>query len=262
MPDPGSLPASPATDTPDCHTARVRRYLIACGMATMLFTIGVIAWFFFFSNTATPIDPAGLTVPDGGGEPGDPGVYRYTTEGFEEIDALAGARHDYPAESFLTITAGECGPRVRWDVLAERWVEWHHCGPGAAITHTLTFHKWFGVDDLEDEECDPALPLAPTAATTVSCAAGDTIETYRIEPRGAESLTVGGVAVTVDRFEVTSELTGGTTGWSRVELWVLPGTVLVVRAEAERQTVSASPIGDVAYTEVYRLELASLQPEG
>src|SRR3989304_5823376 len=41
--------------------------------------------------------------------------------GSDTAAAVRGARHVYPAETFLTITAAGCGAAARWDALAERW---------------------------------------------------------------------------------------------------------------------------------------------
>ena len=76
------------------------------------------------ATTATPVDGTGFDV---GTAPGDPGLYVYATLGFEEIDALGGARHDYPSETFITIQPGRVrqpGPldRSRRALVRERSV--------------------------------------------------------------------------------------------------------------------------------------------
>lgn len=45
----------------------------------------------------------------------EPGVYLYESSGFDSVDALTGARHDYPAQTTVTITTEGCGVRVRWE---------------------------------------------------------------------------------------------------------------------------------------------------
>jgi hypothetical protein len=57
-------------------------------------------------------------------------------------------------------------------------------------------------------------------------------------------------------------LTGGSTGSSQVDLWVLPDTVIVVKTVVERHTTTPSRVGDVHYDEIYTLVLASLEPTG
>jgi hypothetical protein len=54
----------------------------------------------------------------------EPGVYVYASRGFDSVDALTGARHDYPAQTTVTVTTEGCGVRVRWNTVRERWDEW------------------------------------------------------------------------------------------------------------------------------------------
>ncbi|MBI5158111.1 MAG: hypothetical protein HZA58_08910 [Acidimicrobiia bacterium] len=238
----------------------MRRLWLIVGIVGALAVAAVITYLLALRDTATPVDPTDLTVVEAGSAPGDPGVYRYATTGFEEVDALAGARHDYPTETYLTIGAGPCGTMARWDALVERWVEWDHCGPAFAVTGTRGYHEWFGVPDLEHESCPEPLPLVPDAAVSVAGVTGDTTETYTITPLGAEDLVEAGATVTTDHVRVSSVLSGATSGAANVEVWVLPGTVLVVRTTVDRHTTSPSRIGDVHYDEIYTLMLVSLTP--
>jgi len=77
------------------------------------------------------------------------GVYVYDTKGFEQTNALGGARHDYPAESTITVQHGGCGWTTRWQPLQERWEQWqflrcrrrrrdHHQPPEQCITSSST----------------------------------------------------------------------------------------------------------------------------
>lgn len=226
----------------------MRRVLIVAGIVVVAALVALVVYLLAFRDTATPVDPTDLRGAE---------VYPYLTTGYEEIDALSGARHDYPALTYLLVTDGSCGPVVRWEALAERWVEWEHCGPDDAATGTRSYHEWFGVPDLEVEVCPEPMPLVPSDVVTVACVTGDTTETYTITPMGSKAILLGGEEVVVDHVVVTSVLTGGTTGGSRVDLWVLPGTVLVVRTEVDRHTVSPSRVGDVRYDEVYTLVMES-----
>jgi hypothetical protein len=238
----------------------MRRALIVIGALGLLVLGGWVTYLLAFRDTATPVDRADLTVATSGSAPGDPGVYVYGSSGYEAIDALTGARHDYPAETYLTITDGPCGPAVRWDALAERWISWDHCGPDLAVTRMQGLHQWFGVPDLEDEVCSNPLPLVPAAESTVACVAGATTETYRVTPLGPEPVLIGGEEVIADHVRIISELSGGSTGSSEADLWVYPGTVLVVKTTVERHTVTPSRVGDVHYDEEYTLLLKSMEP--
>jgi len=238
----------------------MRRGLIALGALSVLLAAGAIAYILLFSNTATPVDRSVVTAAVVGSEPGDPGIYAYETTGYEAVDALTGGRHEYPVATYLTISLGECGPVVRWDALAERWDEWEHCGPDGAITLSRNYHDWFGVPNLDEQVCAAPLPLVPSAQMTVACTTGDITETYQVTPMGEATVTVDGVAVATDWVRVVSELTGATTGDAQADLWVLPGSVLVVKMVVVRHNSTETPIGSVAYEEAYTVTLASLDP--
>ena len=238
----------------------MRRFWLFFGTIVVLGAAAVITYVLVFRDTATPVDPTDLTATTSGSAAA--AIYIYDTTGYEAVDALSGARHDYPAQTYLTISDGPCGPIARWDALAERWVDWEHCGPNHAITASHGYHEWFGVPNLEDEVCPEPMPLVPEATFVVACVTGDTTETYTLTPLGREAVVIGGSEVSSDHVHITSELTGGSTGSSQVDLWVLPDTVIVVKTVVERHTTTPSRVGDVHYDEIYTLVLASLEPTG
>lgn len=230
-------------------------------------TIGLVvaAGWLIFRDTTTPVGADVVRSQfDGevGSYPGEPGVYRYRTTGFEQVDALSGGRHEYPAETFMTITLSECGPVVRWDALAERWIDWEHCGSNLAVTVSSTYHEWFGIPDLEEEICVEPRPIAGAAGdlTTTICSTPGTVETYETTIVGQEVLEVGGVPIETTHLRRTSSLTSRSTGTAVVEVWRVSGTALMVRMEVSRSSVTPSAIGDVTYVEEFTLNLIGLTP--
>ena len=110
-------------------------WIILGGLLVVVLGVTVV-----LRDTSTPIDvenAEGSFQGVVGDAPGQPGVYAYLTVGHEEIDALAGARHDYPEVTYIIITAEACGPSARWQPLQERSIEWRHCGPDLAVTDTV-----------------------------------------------------------------------------------------------------------------------------
>ena len=94
----------------------------------------------------------------------EPGVYRYATTGWEDIDALNGARHDYPAETAITVTAEGCGVRLRWDALRERRDEWRLCPTEEGIElqpDAIQYHEFFQQPQLEHLDCDRSVVVVP-----------------------------------------------------------------------------------------------------
>lgn len=203
-----------------------------------------------------------------GDRPGDPGLYVYSTTGFEEIDALGGARHDYPAETFLTIQPGGCGTVQRWTALEERWDEVELCpgDGGFAVAARRAFHRWFGQSDLQASTCTPADAVAiPTVAAgrwAHGCSNETRSWTYTIEIVGTENIVVGGEPAAAVRVRETAGVLGETVGSSRTDTWYLEGTALVLRREVTRSNVSDSAIGPVTYHEEYAIELIGLAPSG
>ena len=227
-------------------------------------------WSMFFRDTTTPVqreDIVATTAP-GQAAPGSPGVYRFVASGFEEIDALGGARHEYPAETFVTIEATDCGYLVRWDALVERWTEWELCttGDGFELASLTSFHRWFGQSNLEPYSCDPGALLIPTDAaagvSTFACTLDSTVETYTREVVATETIEVAGTPATAIHVRLHSEIEGTTNGTAVLDLWWLEGEPLPVRFLIERDNVTEAAVGAVAYTERFEITAASLFPEG
>ena len=135
------------------------RWILALGgLATGL--IVVVGWLMFRDTTtcvAARVARAHSTVRLDHAR-GVPGAYRHRPGGFEEVDALSGGRHEYPAETFMTIALSECGSVVRWSGdsvgCSRRALDLlEHCGSNLAVTASSTCHEWFGVANLEEEIC-------------------------------------------------------------------------------------------------------------
>jgi len=241
------------------------KWLLVMGVV-VIGAIAAVGWW-VLRDTTTPV---AIDVVQGefggaaGSSAGDPGIYRYRTSGFEEIDALSGARHEYPDETFMTISVGECGPVVRWDALEERWIDWDHCGPDLAVSASATYHEWFGIPDLENETCADPRPIAGIAGeiTTTVCEAEGILETYETTIMGQETLDVAGVPIETTHLRRTSSLSGGSTGDAEVDVWRANGTALVVRMEVVRRSATPSAVGDVTYSEEFVLDLIGLAPGG
>ncbi len=206
--------------------------------------------------------PAGVTEPQGSD---DVVVYAYTMSGHEEIDALAGARHDYPAETYLTVQEGGCGQVWRWQAIEERWSSWEVCDPQAVTVAGFdSFNRWFGVDDLQQYRCDPPAPYLPPAADTTSwtftCATEDITQETTAEVVGLETLDIGGEDVATLHVHYTDTLTSSSTGGSETDRWFRLDDPLVVKETGSTSSASSSPIGTVNYAEEYEITLEALEP--
>lgn len=242
----------------------MKRWWILGGIILVAVAAAML-WFVFLEDTATPIT-AGDVRFEGtvGDQPGDPGIYLYETSGFEEVDALGGARHDYPAETYFVIEDGPCGPVTRWQALTERWEEWEHCGPDLAVTTDTSYHEWFSIPDTGVASCSEEAIFPPPGVTTWTSVCvregGRILRTSTLV--GTETLVIDGVEVETIHIRTTEVTEGRTVGASTIETWRLPGTPLVVRRQTEESSDTTSRIGDIHYVEQATMQVRSLYPTG
>lgn len=196
-----------------------------------------------------------------------PGVYRYGSSGFEEIDALSGARHDYPAETTITVSVAGCGVRLRWDVLRERREEWSICGTPEGIVlqpDAVQYHEFFQQGEEEAVTCTSnvlLVPADPTAMPTTdqSCRISDDPWRPRWEVRERSTRTVDGVEITVTHVRMIID--DDDEFWEHTTIdWMLAQDGLPIEVTAVKESNSPSPIGDVVYNEQFHVELLSLDP--
>ena len=196
-----------------------------------------------------------------------PGVYRYVTKGFEEVDALGGARHDYPDETTITVISAGCGVHLRWDVLRERRDEWTICGTADGVVlqpDGVQYHEFFQQPDEEPITCTSTVlvvPVDPAAMPTTdqSCLLGDDPWRPSWEVLEHGTRTVEGTDVGVTHVRMT--ISDGDEHWEHTTIdWFLAPDGLPVEATGTKESSSPSPIGDVIYTEQFHLQLVSLVP--
>ena len=205
----------------------------------------------------------------------DPGVYRYATYGTESVDALGGASHAYPAETFLSVTVSpdpsdDC-VRLRWDLLEERRDEWDLCADRDGIwlgADTVDWHAFFGQGELVTTDCTaPALVVPAGAAaddattvplepTPMSCTRRDGSWDHQWQVLGAEILEVGGASVAVVHTRQSVSLETETT----LVDWWMTAEGLPVRMTSTKRSSSETIAGTIVYTETYTAELMSLTP--
>jgi hypothetical protein len=216
------------------------------------------------ATSATPVAPT--TAPPALPAPG---VYVYATTGGEEVDALGGTSHHYPAETTITVRPAGCGVALLWIALEERSEEWELCaGEDGALYTTWykAYHRFFGQEDRRRYDCpEGAAILRPATAGTrwqATCTSGELTEVTRTEVVGREPLVVGARAVDSVHLALDVELHGddGTTGTAEADLWLHAQTGLPLRRVERVSTTSPQVVGDVHYEERYELVLTSLDP--
>jgi hypothetical protein len=245
---------------------RARRWWIVAGVGLALVVVVGSGVIFAFRDTATPSDEADVVAGMGtlvvGTEPGDPGLYVYATTGYETTDALGGGRHEYPAETYLTLQPGGCGSIVRWHALKERTMEWEYCEGIPLPVRWIDYHRWFGVVEEGVFGCARRPDSMPGVGESWStaCSSNDTTKDDVWEVFGREDVAVGGELLPTVHVRRSSQSSGKTVGPLVVDTWYLEGTVLPVRRELLSDTVTSSPIGAVHYHEEYTIELITPFP--
>jgi hypothetical protein len=195
------------------------------------------------------------------------GVYVYTTTGFENVDALAGARHPYPAQTTITVTQEGCGLRTVWRPLEQRTDDGITCIQGDRLlaARFVTAHEFFQKKDRRDFRCAAAtllMPVRPAAGQTwtMHCRSEDTTSVSRGQVIGIEDLDIGGRMVSTVHVRLVSTLRGGSNGTRTADAWLLPSNGLMVRTIARARISARSVLGNVHYAEDYEMNLTSLEP--
>jgi hypothetical protein len=194
-------------------------------------------------------------------------VYRYATNGREEIDAVGGARHEYPSETTITVTPAGCGVRLQWDALRERRETWALCiGTGGIELQpeAVQYHEFFSQPQEHAVECDRSAVLVPAGvdaapATSLRCTVDGEPWFPTWEVQEQTSREVAGQDVQVVHVQMT--VRDDDDDWETTTIdWFLASTGLPVEVRAETGSKTPTLVGDVTYLEQYDLSLVSLVP--
>jgi hypothetical protein len=203
-----------------------------------------------------------------GGGPGEPalGVYRYDTSGSESMkSAILGATHDYGGVSTITLSAGVCGEREQWQVLAERWTEAETCAPhGERLAALTEFHEFFGFGQEEEFRCDGEAPTGPRSLRDGAhfsnlCKSDGSSISSSSRIVGTDRVSVGGETFDTLHIESRSVLKGDTSGTAKREEWRRRSDGVLLRRSAESDA-DTSAGGGSHYTERYTIRLLSATP--
>jgi hypothetical protein len=198
----------------------------------------------------------------------DEGVYTYATEGWETV-SMAGARHDYPSETFSAVRhIGGC----RWET-DHRFLEEHrerkeYCSDGSALL-ALGFDSYitfFGQTAESHGRCDPPqvsahLPADPGQRYTSTCAGDGWTSQAIVTFIGRESVEVAGQAVEALHYTQETTLQGSNRGESHMDVWYHPATGLPLKVIRRTQSWAQAFGGEVEYNEDVQFTVTSLEPQ-
>ncbi|HKB50968.1 MAG TPA: hypothetical protein VKC63_06020 [Solirubrobacterales bacterium] len=195
------------------------------------------------------------------------GVYRYATRGSETVKGAAfGATHDYDGVSTIVLSAGRCGARERWQVLAGRWSEGEACPVknGETSTTVTEFHEFFGSGQEDSFHChgisaSGTSTLRAGARFSSVCKSEDSSISTASRVVGVERVAVGAESFDAIRVESRSTLGGKTSGSAKREEWRRRSDGLLLRRSAESEA-DTSAGGGSHYSERYTLQLLSTKP--
>ncbi len=185
-----------------------RRWILFGGLIVATLAVAAGIALLAFRDRARPVTAAYVADLSPGAE-----LYVYDTTGFQEVTALGGARHDYPAETYVTATPGGCGTIVRWQALRERWWEREMCPGNPSPAAYQDFNEWYGVPELGVFGCRLAggAPSYETGSSwSTECTSSDTAEVFRFLVTGTETIVVGGQQVDTVHVRIVSETSGKT----------------------------------------------------
>ena len=198
----------------------------------------------------------------------EPGIYRYTTSGSEDVDALGGTAHTYPAETTITVVARGCGVDVRWVALRERRDEWGLCATAEGIElqpEGVQYHEFYGQPNEEVVSCHRPVVVVPANAATADLAqsqsctlGGDTwLPLWEVLERTTRWID----GAEIDVQHVRMSIDDNDEYWEHTVVdWYLADSGLPVEVHCTKESRSPSPIGAVVYHEQFNLEVVSLVP--
>jgi len=283
-------PWEATVESPVREKVRLWRWLSLLAVAVL--PIGFIGWHLLLRNTTTPIDVAAAVESFGGSGAAAPtsasqgapqtsatgsagaapvsGVYVYDTTGSEGVDALAGARHKYPAVTTITVEPAGCGTLYRWLPLKERREEWTLCrqDSGLVLVEYNAFHRFFGQDSWLEYTCkEEAVLVAGVSGTnatrTATCTTGIEREVLVITEAPGASVEIGGKPVDAVKVKIAVALSASddnVNGNGITTIWFDMETGLILKWVQSEISTANSPIGEVDYDETFELVLQSLEP--
>lgn len=216
---------------------------------------------------AAPASGAPAAPSPGGLPPPAEGVYPQRTQGYESTDALGGSRHDYPAETSVTVRRSGCGVVERWQPLEERYDESELCSQGETVSIFVfrKYNEFFQRSQLQVYNCPGGAKVfdrtqTPGASWTWRCNSDSAQIDSVVTVVGHEVVTVGGQRVEAVRMRYDSKISGSTRGTQLQERLLARDTGYVISVKSDVEVRTQSPFGEVGYEEHFVIESKSMTP--
>lgn len=258
---------------------RYRTFLFIGVVVIAAAAIAAVLWTRAGADETTKVDVAkvaaearkdrGATKERAGLRP-EPGTYRYAVDGYDEVSALGGSKHEYDSEvpAIVELRSG-CEWTIEFLYAEERRVKSTFCttAEGTRMLQTANTVEFFGVGQTDLQKCDARAWITTAAGTpgtkqNFTCKNDDrSVAHASVVAGSAGAPKLDGVAAG-DLIHVRDEftITGNTTGTTSNDAWYLASGLPVAFTE-KSTTRSKSPLGDTDYIIDSKVELVSTKPE-
>ena len=204
------------------------------------------------------------------GDRPEPGTYAYTGRGSEQVSALGGSEHRFPAKIAVVVQLDpddDCAWKATVVYVKEHIEERRYCTQDGTVVDRGFIRKIEFFNQLQTVEytCDDvAERLRTTAASgdtwNWTCTQGTKARSdYTATALGTETLTIGGEPVKTWHTRVVSKQSGDTNGGDTSEFW-LAESGLIVKYTAKLEVTTKSVLGDTTFNEDIAYTLDSLVP--
>jgi hypothetical protein len=194
------------------------------------------------------------------------GVYSYDTKGYQSTDALSGQRHDYPAETTITLRKGDKGWLSRWQPLEERWEETliAEDTTGARMLRYTMYHEFFQRGVTEVFECDGYVEKIGAKvgdSWPVRCTSEQSKVDIKVTFASIDAVKVGDDTVKAKRIVYDATVSGTNKGKMLQQRWLTEDPRGMVRMSQKADLDVDSPFGAVGYKEDFEINLQSFEPQ-
>lgn len=223
---------------------------------------------------------AGHGVAGGGAfryPPPSPGVYSLAGSGAERISFPPNSQRDGSVMPATVTTLGHGCWRWRLDYNVAHWEEYDFCASGTQLVQAANRNgqRWdfgsFSVSNTARFTCPAGTDVLPadvsvgqevrwTCTGENSAVPGATEARTTVQMLGTQDLRIAGTSVRAVHERQDTVLSGSQRGTVVMEWWFSASTGLPLRVSRTITISTASPVGDITYTESGSWRMTSLDP--
>ncbi|HET6915866.1 MAG TPA: hypothetical protein VFH56_07220 [Acidimicrobiales bacterium] len=257
-------------------------WIAAAAVVAVVATVAALFWFGGDAAKQVSMDKARSRLPSGQtgplGQRPAPGVYQYTGSGTDRLTLPPESQPQGPSmPGTVTLQGADCWA-FRIDYSTHHWQTWNFCWRGGEMQQTggQLWQLWpvgpMSVTNSTSVTCTPAVPILRArpipgetwnghCSATSSAVKGTMQATSVYRYLGRTELKVNGVGVPAEHLSIAQTDQGSQKGTETYQMWVQPGSGLLLRLDHDIKVSTATPFGTSTYTETGTFSLASLTPQ-